>query len=254
LLTPATVAPRAKVVRDAQGREASLASTGFNFRGLDENGTHERRGLPNMRQLRVFLAVSNSASMQAAASDLNTSRSSITKAIKKLETQVGAALLVRTSRRHALTPAGSVVAAAARRLFDCLQAAEVEIAATIGGPRRRFAQNFTNSQLAAFLGVISHRSHTLAAIRLKVSQPAITMALRDLQNSVGVPLLEKGPEGVVPNAMGLVLADAVRRVASELEDMCDVVKLGPREARERVVVGVTEVVVEGVDGGEGVRL
>jgi LysR family transcriptional regulator of gallate degradation len=197
-----------------------------------------RRALPSLRQLRLFLAVSEHASMQAAAQTMNTSRSSITKTIKKLEQHVGCCLLVRTSRVLSLTEQGQALAAVSSRAIGHLQDAEVALGGCNGNTRRKFAAHLTTSHLLALISVIASRSYTLAATQLQVTQPAITMALRDLQDAVGATLLQKGPGGVSPTPTGALLADAARRAIAELESMPDVVRVEPRPASERVVIGV----------------
>ncbi|MBX9758493.1 MAG: LysR family transcriptional regulator [Beijerinckiaceae bacterium] len=196
--------------------------------------------LSNLRRLRVFVAVTRSGSMQSAAAELNTSRSSVTKIIKKLEAQLGASLFIRTSKRLVLSAYGEMFTAAAEKALAHLEAAEAEIGELSAGarPKRRFIHNITNSQVMALLAVISQRSHTAAAAQLQVTQPAITMALRDLQNAVGFPLLQKCAGGIVPNSRGLILAEGVRRAFAELEDLGNPRKPGRSPARERVTIGV----------------
>ena len=196
--------------------------------------------LSNLRHLRVLVAVTRSGSMQSAATELNTSRSSITKIIKKLESQLSVRLFIRTSKRLVLSAEGDIFAAAAVRALAHLYTSEAKIVELSAGgrPRRRFIHNVTNSQLVALLAVISQRSHTAAAAQLHLTQPAITMALRDLQNAVGFPLLEKSVEGIVPNSEGLILAQGVRRAFAELEDQVNRRKSGASQKQERVVVGV----------------
>jgi LysR family transcriptional regulator of gallate degradation len=197
-----------------------------------------RRALPSLRQLRLFLAVSEHISMRAAAQTMNTSRSSITKTIKKLEQHVGCCLLVRTSRVLSLTEQGQALAAVSRRAIGHLQDAEAALTGCKGNGRRKFAAHLTTSHLLALIAVIANRSYTLAAMQLQVTQPAITMALQDLQNAVGASLLLKDPSGVSPTTDGALLADAARRAIAELESMGDVVRIEPRPAPERVVIGV----------------
>lgn len=197
-----------------------------------------RKALASLRQLRLFLAVSEHASMQAAAQTMNTSRSSITKTIKKLEQHVGCCLLVRTSRVLSLTEHGQALAAVSSRAIGHLQDAEAALGGFNGPTRRKFAAHLTTSHLLALIVVIANRSYTLAATQLQVTQPAITMALRDLQNAVGAPLLIKGPSGVSPTPAGALLADAARRTIGELESIADLVRAGSRPVPERLVIGV----------------
>lgn len=75
---------------------------------------------PSNEDLRVFSAVVQHASFVAAAQDLGTSPAYISKRIKVLETQLGAALLHRTTRRVALTNEGERAYQWAQRVLDDL--------------------------------------------------------------------------------------------------------------------------------------
>lgn len=67
----------------------------------------------------------------------------------------------------------------------------------------------THAQLRAFHAVASARSFTEAARVLGVSQPAVSMAVRGLEESYGVELLVRGRR-VEPTALGQALLEAVR--------------------------------------------
>ena len=67
-----------------------------------------------LHQLRYFLAVVNEGSFTAAAQAVQVSQSGVSTQIQKLEHELGLALLDRSSRRVALTPAGSRLVAYAR--------------------------------------------------------------------------------------------------------------------------------------------
>jgi DNA-binding transcriptional LysR family regulator len=82
--------------------------------------------MAEIRQLRYFLAVAERRSVSAAALDLHLSQSSLSEAVRKLEVELGAELLSRSSRGVALTPAGEVMAREAGEVvarFDAALAA-----------------------------------------------------------------------------------------------------------------------------------
>jgi DNA-binding transcriptional LysR family regulator len=72
--------------------------------------------------------------------------------------------------------------------------------------------------LRYFVAVAEERNITRAAVRLRVAQPALSRQLSDLENEVGVKLLERGRHGVTMTTAGRefprraksVLADAAR--------------------------------------------
>jgi DNA-binding transcriptional LysR family regulator len=52
------------------------------------------------------------------------------------------------------------------------------------------------------LSVVQHGSMVKAAERLATTQPAVSRAIADLEHSLGVRLLDRGPRGVVPTPYG----------------------------------------------------
>jgi DNA-binding transcriptional LysR family regulator len=72
---------------------------------------------PELRLLRYFVAVAKELHFGRAAARLHISQPSLSVQIRKLEHQIGAQLLERTSRQVALTPAGVVLLEEAERLL-----------------------------------------------------------------------------------------------------------------------------------------
>ena len=91
--------------------------------------------LPDMEALGVFARVVELRSFAAAAEDLKLSKATVSKAVGRLETRLGARLFNRTSRRLALTETGAQLAERARRLLADAEAAEDDILARSAQPR-----------------------------------------------------------------------------------------------------------------------
>lgn len=60
--------------------------------------------------------------------------------------------------------------------------------------------------LRAFLAIARHGSFTRAAALLHVTQPALTVQIRQLEAALGLRLLDRTPQGVDPTAAGAALA------------------------------------------------
>jgi LysR family transcriptional regulator, regulator of abg operon len=72
------------------------------------------------------------------------------------------------------------------------------------------------NQIRIFLAIIDSGSIRAAAKLLGVTQPAITKALRQLEESVHARLLDRTPHGVVPTLAGRAFVARARAVQSEL--------------------------------------
>jgi len=71
--------------------------------------------------------------------------------------------------------------------------------------------------LRVLMSVIQQGSMAKAAKRLATSQPAVSRAITDLESSLGVRLLDRGPRGVQPTPYGLALIKRGFAVFDELE-------------------------------------
>ncbi|MFH7596381.1 LysR substrate-binding domain-containing protein [Streptomyces racemochromogenes] len=85
-----------------------------------------------LRTLRYFVAVAEELHFGRAAVRLHMSQPPLSRAIRRLEADVGAALLVRSATGAVLTPAGAVLLDEARALLERAERARVRVAAAAG--------------------------------------------------------------------------------------------------------------------------
>jgi LysR family transcriptional regulator, transcription activator of glutamate synthase operon len=85
-----------------------------------------------LRQLRYLVAVADERHFTRAAAREHIAQPALSQQIRRLEDQVGLALLERTTRSVALTDAGQLLVARARRILTEIDAAEAELQALTG--------------------------------------------------------------------------------------------------------------------------
>ncbi|TFW21252.1 LysR family transcriptional regulator [Massilia arenosa] len=89
----------------------------------------------NLNRLVIFVHVVEAGTLTAAANRLGIAKTVVSAHMQKLEAEVGAALLVRTTRRLALTEAGETFYEACRRIVSDTQAALEAAALNTAEPR-----------------------------------------------------------------------------------------------------------------------
>src|ERR671915_589452 len=81
-------------------------------------------------------------------------------------------------------------------------------------------------QLAAFCSVVELRSFSQAAERLGVSQPAVSLQIRSLEERLGTQLLDRSGRRVAPTEAGLALYRGAQRMLTLEEQLLERVASG----------------------------
>jgi LysR family transcriptional regulator, low CO2-responsive transcriptional regulator len=101
--------------------------------------------------------------------------------------------------------------------------------------------SITFRQLTVFLAVAEHKSITAAANACHVTQPTVSMQMKELSEVVGLPLYEQIGKRLYLTAAGEAVADTARVMADEwarLQQTIDAMK-GHRTGRLRIAVVTT---------------
>lgn len=115
--------------------------------------------MTDLNELQFFVQVSRTQSFTQAARRLGVPKSSVSRAIRRLENRLGVRLIDRTTRSVALTEAGELYRSHCQRMMDQAEEAELAVGALLATPRGRlrigapvaFARSVIGPMLGDFL-------------------------------------------------------------------------------------------------------
>lgn len=79
--------------------------------------------------------------------------------------------------------------------------------------------NYTLNQLRIFLKIVDHQSITRASEELHLTQPAVSIQLKNLQNQFEIPLTEIVGRKLYVTEFGKEIADAARRILEQIDEI-----------------------------------
>ncbi len=91
--------------------------------------------------------------------------------------------------------------------------------------------------LRYFVKIVEAGSFSRAAATIHVAQPALSQQIADLEERMGISLLQRTPRGVRPTAAGEVLYREASSILQELEQLPGLLSAGNGEAAGKVSVG-----------------
>src|SRR5262252_716908 len=128
--------------------------------------------LPEVREMRYFMAVAVRLHFGRAAEALHISQPPLSRAIRALEEQLGVTLFARSRRRVELTAEGAHFLGEARRILESVERAAAGVRALAAGEKGRLRIGFVS---LADYGVLPG---LLKAY--KTAQPGVALALREM--------------------------------------------------------------------------
>ena len=157
-----------------------------------------------LRQLRYFVAVAEERHFGRAAERLHISQPPLSQQIRRLEREIGAPLLQRTTRRVDLTAGGEVLLARAREILSAVDGATEDTRRAANGEVGRLAIGFTGSATYSTLPAL--------AGALREALPGVVLDLR------GEMLTPAQVAGLLDGSLDLgVLRPPVRERELEVE-------------------------------------
>ena len=173
------------------------------------------------RHLRAFLAVARTGSIARAGEIVSRVPSSITHAIQEIESDLGVQLFERHVTGMHMTEFGRVLRVHTENIFVELNAARSAMQSLAGATRLNvngpiFTLGIGRQRLLVFTELMKTRHMGAVARQFGISQPAVSLALREVEQGVGRPLMVRTSSGLVPNALGERLSLHLRRVLVEM--------------------------------------
>jgi len=175
----------------------------------------------NLRHLRAFSAVAAAGSVAAAAEALYRVASAVTRSVLDLEAALGRPLFDRRARGMALNAYGELVLVRALRIEREFEEARAQLVARGGmdgsaDVHSLFTSILNGRRLAVVASLAQKRNMPAVAREFGITQPAISSALKDLENGLGVALFTRTARGLSPTLAGEIVAFYFKRVLSEL--------------------------------------
>ncbi|MCR6482810.1 LysR family transcriptional regulator [Amycolatopsis sp. OK19-0408] len=167
-------------------------------------------------RLRVFDAVARTGSVVAAGRSLRMTGPAVSQHLRRLEAEVGSALVEREGRGLRLTDAGHVLAGHARTVARVVEHAERELAARDGEPRGTVRVGAISSVIRGFL---------LGRLREFIDRhPRVRVSLRDGETTDHLRALHE-------DGLDVVVAETWHDLPSTLPRGVDITRLRTERAR-----------------------
>lgn len=178
--------------------------------------------LPPTKHLKVFQAICREGSMKRAGDLLHRSRSAVSHALDELEAALGVNLFERKPHGMLLTDFGQILARRVDYALDEMSTARSVLWASRSAAGAQYANapiytlSVSEQRLQMFLDFAQQRHMSVVARRIGVSQPAVSMALRDLEQSVGQRLFEAVSGSFRLTPAGQTLINHLKRALAQL--------------------------------------
>ncbi len=197
----------------------------------------KRSERPNLRHLRALSLAVRERNISRAAELAHITQSAVSQAVGKLEQFYGCRLLDRGSAGVYPTALGSVAAERIDRALDRLSRATQRVSPPRGPRPADLDRLLTLPQLAAFQATARAGGFKAGAKRLGLSQPSVHRAVRQLQEVLGVALLEHTSLGLAPTRAGAEFSAAVALILKEIDLVADDLDEAQGQHRGRVAIG-----------------
>jgi LysR family transcriptional regulator, regulator for genes of the gallate degradation pathway len=177
---------------------------------------------PYLKHLHVFHAVCREGSMKWAGARLGRAQSAVSRSVQEIERALGVELFERHARGIVLTDAGRLLLKRVELALAELAAARDGLTETFGDQSGRlqnaplFALALGHRRLDVLIAFAARQPVGAVATLLGVSQPAVSMAMRDFELSTGLAVFDRTAAGSRLTPAGDLLLAHVKRALAEL--------------------------------------
>ncbi|HEX8588378.1 LysR family transcriptional regulator [Pseudomonas sp.] len=168
--------------------------------------------LPHLMQIRAFIRIADEGSVSRASEVLLRAQSVVTRAIRDLELGLGVPLFERHASGMLLTPYGKAVLPRARRVMTELEA----IPAILGHAPHEPLYLLNTRRLQIFVKLCETQHMQTVARSFDLTQPAISAALKMLEDGAGKSLFERTARGLRPTRASTDILYPIRRALNDL--------------------------------------
>lgn len=175
------------------------------------------------RHLRAFHAVCRHGSVSRASTALCRAQSAVTRAILQLEGELRAPLFERSVHGMLPTRFGQVLLRRVERAFAYMDTAYRDVAVLSNEAHRSglYLLHMNARRLKALVELSRRRHMGAAADALGISQPAISLMLRDIERDLGTTLFERGVRGLYPTQAGETVIWQLKLALNEIRIAAD---------------------------------
>lgn len=175
------------------------------------------------RHLRAFHAVCRHGSVSQASAALCRAQSAVTRAVLQLEQELNAPLFERSVHGMLPTRFGEVLLRRVERAFAYMDTAYRDVAVLSSDARRSglYMLHMNERRLKALIELSRRRHMGAAADALGISQPAVSLMLRDIERDIGATLFERGVRGLYPTQAGETVIWQLKLALNEIRIAAD---------------------------------
>lgn len=197
----------------------------------------KRTPILTIKQVRVISAVASCASLARASEQLNTSQSSMSRAIAEVEGRLRQQLFARGWTGMEPTSQGEIVIARCRHMMSSIQAAQEALKAS-GARIADLGHHLAWELLSAVSAVRATGSVSAAAEYLERTQPDVSRALARIAAATGRPPFERTRSGMKATGDAVILADLHTRLLMDVMTLPEQLEALSGKVTGRVAVGL----------------